>query len=409
MKKLLPLLLTAFLLLTAACAEEVVFPALDWETDHLNHWQLDASGAIINQSEHAIGDVWRCTICNSEVLDWGDSIDVTDYDAYGNVVRCTNYGAEGEMNQQITHVLTYNEDGVVLRDTEYYDGVLIHEAVYTVNENGEQLPVDATTWFDDGTHSINRYDEHGNCVYSASYDVNGVVDCETFSEYAPIEDEWFGLWYYECKTTTRFASGETFYTETNEHGDMIRTLNTYADGTAWSDYSYEYTYKGGDKAQVRTYTQGKLVGEDKYNDEGALIEETEYLEDGGKTVYIYDDNGDLVSSTTYGADGSIITRTEHECIYTEQGNILSSRNVTDGRLTQESSFRYELDEDGEERLVSLVDTVYHEDGTRTETEYDDWMTAIRETTYAADGSILSEELYGDSDEEDAMAEEEELF
>ena len=59
--------------------------------------------------------------------------------------------------------------------------------------------------------------------------------------------------------------------------------------------------------------------------------------------------------------------------------------------------------------MGKVEIFYYEDGTRTETEYDNWLTAIREVTYAADGTILSEELYADSDGEDAMAEEEELF
>ena len=394
MKKTLALLLGTLLLLAAACAEETVFPPLAWETDPANHWQLDASGAIVNQGAHDSGDSWTCSVCGSDILVWDDgSADVTDYDAYGNTVRFTTYDENGEVTYQSRHVLTCNEDGIILKDQEYLGGQLYSETTYTVNENGEQIPTGSHSWYEDGTSASSQYDEFGNCVYSATYDENGVVDCEIFCEFAPIEDEWFGLYYYECKNLIRYPSGEFFSHETNEYGDHTRVLNVNADGVAWADYVYEYEYKNGQKTLALTYTQDVLVREEIFNDDECIIQETEFLKDGGKVVYRYNDNTDLYSETSYAADGSVQSHTDHEYEYTEDGSILSYRAIVDGRLEQESIYRYELDEDGDECYVGKVEIFYYEDGTRTETEYDNWLTAIREVTYAADGTILSEEIF----------------
>ena len=393
MKKAFLIIIASILLLASACAEEVAFPVLEWETDGKNHWQIDASGAVINQGFHATDDSWRCAICNSEITEWEEDIDVTDFDAYGNAVRYTNYSKDGEVNQQNVYVLTYNENGMIKKRQEYIDGVLVCEDVYTANAEGDQLPVSSTVWFDDGTVSVNQYDAYGNCIYAATYDVNGVVDCEIFSEFTQMEDEDFGIWYYECKNTTRFVSGEIFYSEANEYGDQTRSLNTYADGTAWSDYTYEYEYKNGVKVLTRTYSFGKLVGEDKYSDEGLLIEEIVHLEDGGKEVCVYNEKGDPVTATIYGADGQIVSVSVYEYVYTEQENILNHRVITNDRLVQDSVFQYEMDEDGYENFMGMVETFYWEDGTRSEKVYDSWMSILRETIYAEDGSIISEEKH----------------
>ena len=156
-KKAFLIILASILLLASACAEEVAFPVLEWETDGKNHWQIDASGAVINQGFHATDDSWRCAICNSEILEWEEDIDVTDFDAYGNAVRYTNYSKDGEVNQQNVYVLTYNENGMIEKRKEYIDGVLVCEDVYTANAEGDQLPVSSTVWFDDGTVSVNQW------------------------------------------------------------------------------------------------------------------------------------------------------------------------------------------------------------------------------------------------------------
>lgn len=379
MRKFLPLILSLLLLTVAACAEESPF---FWERDGVTHWQLDASGAIINQGEHTISNEnLRCTVCGCEILDWGDgSIDVTDYDEYGNLLRYTSF-ADGEKTYESIHVLTYGEDGVVLSDKEYLNGTLYGETIYTISAEGEQLPVTVTVWNDDGTTSVNEYDEHGNCICSVIYAEDGAVIHETLSEFA-LDDNG---WYYECKTTSRFDSGETFYTETNQHDDQIRVLNTHADGTAWADEVYEYKYKGSDKVWCKHYSFGKLIMESMYNNEGSCIQETEYLEDGSKIISLYSEQGDITSATSYAADGSVVTTTTYEYVHDDDQNQREIRVFIDGVLAKETIFHY----DEEVSFTGSTETTYHADGARTVHEFGNWLELISTTEYAADGSVIS--------------------
>ena len=314
MKRLSAFLLIALWLLSTAVAEEVVFPTFEWERDGLYHWQLDASGATLNKSAHDAGDDWMCSICGSEILDWGDGFyDVTDYDAYGNVLRLSSYDDTNALAYESIHLYTYHEEGVVLKDMEYIDGVLYGENLYTIGAEGEQIPVRSTSWNEDGTTSVNEYDEHGNRIRAVIYTADGAVTFETISEFA-LDDNG---WYYECKTTSRFDSGETFYTETNQYGDLVRTLNTYADGTAWADEAYEHAYEGFSKVWSKQYSFGRLSREESFDDEGNCIQEVEHLEDGGRIVYDYNEHGDVASVTTYAADGSILSTEAVEYDWTE--------------------------------------------------------------------------------------------
>lgn len=388
MKKMFFILLAALFLTVFACAEDVVLPTFAWEHDGLNHWQLDASGAAVNLGPHDTGDGWLCTVCGCEVLDWGDGCyDVTDYDAYGNVVRYSSYDAEGNLMDEIINVLTLNEDGLPLKALEYFNGVLCGEYIYTVSEDGDWLPVSYTAWNDDGTTSVNQYDEHGNCVYAAVYEADGALIHETISEFAPIEDEWFGTWYYECKTTSRFASGETFYDEHNEYGDPVCSRSTDAEGIVWADTAYEYEYQDDMKVWCKRYSFGVLEIESFYNENGSCVKETEYLEDGSTIVSLYEDNGDAISITTYDADGAVVTVTTYEYVYDDEYGQLGIRMYIDDVLAEEIFFLY----DEELGFIGHQEITYHEDGTRTVEEYDDWFELVRTIVYDADGSVIREE------------------
>lgn len=303
MKKLLATLLIALLLPAAAFAEADALPAFAWERNGESHWQLDETGTAIHPEAHTISEeTLRCTVCGCELLDWGDGcIDVTDYDEFGNLLRCTSF-ENNEKTLEIIHLLTYHESGAVLKDLEYIDGVLYGETIYTVTADGEQLPVIQTVWNDDGTTSVNDYDEHGNCIRAAVYAEDGAITFETISEFALNDDGW----YYECKTTSRFDSGDTFYSETNQYGDVIRTLNTDANGVVWADHVYEYGYEDYIKLWSRQYTGGTLVWEETFDANGSLVQETEYREDGIRVVCLYDGEGELISETAYAEDGSIL-------------------------------------------------------------------------------------------------------
>lgn len=216
------LMVSLLLVCAAAFAEAPVYPGADmaapvyeWERDLYNHWQLDANGQPVNTAVHTLDDAMICTVCGSEVFDYGDgtgSGSVSNYDAHGNLLHYTGI-EEGVAVNESRHILTYDENGVLVRDLEFIGGVLFSECIYAADAEGNAVPVTQTVWYDDGTSAMNEYDQNGNCVRSTSFESDGSLDVETLTEYAMSEDGWF----YECKTLTRFASGATFYSEYNQY------------------------------------------------------------------------------------------------------------------------------------------------------------------------------------------------
>ena len=387
MKKTFILLLVTLMLQGNACAEDSALPVFAWHFDSTHHWQLDDNGEATNKGAHTPGEDWICPGCGCEILDWGDgSIDITDYDEYGNVLRRYSF-ADEELTYKSIHVYAYSEDGLLTEDSEYVNDILCSTTRYAIGAEGEPVPVMQHTWNDDGTTSVNDYDEHGNCIRSAIYEADGALLFETLSEFAQVEDEWFGLWFYECKTTSRFSTGETFYTETNQHGDAIRTLNTYADGSIWADNMYEYEYNDSIKVRSKHYSFGKLVLESSYNDEGSCVQDIEYPEDGGRIVSVFNDQGDITLSTTYAANGSVISTSVYEYVYSPEMDQLEIRVSVDGVLAMETLFHY----DEEVGFTGSTETTWHADGSRTVNEYNNWLDLISSTVYAADGSVISTE------------------
>lgn len=303
MKKLFLLLLATLTLFSITQAEEPALPTFEWERDAVNHWQLDETGAIIVMEPHTLDEMLLCTGCGSEIWLFEDGYaDVNNYDEYGNLLRYTSFDANGTVLTDIVHAYEYNQDGIVLVDREFYNGVFISITQFTVNENGEQIPVITTTYNEDNTVSVNEYDDFGNVVRSYVQDEQGVITVETISEYLQDDDGWF----YEAKNTTRFIEGAVFYREMNQYGDTIRVLNTEADGTVWADSVYEYEYIQGVKRVKKQYSFGRLAASQIFDEEGSLVGEAEYLEDGSKILSVYDDQGNLTITTKL-ADDTVVS------------------------------------------------------------------------------------------------------
>ncbi len=300
-KKYVALCLMVFVLLASSFAEELVVPVFEWERDLYTHWQLDENSHPVNAGEHTLDDAMFCTVCGSEIWDYGDgsgSGSVNNYDEQGNLVHYTDF-AEGVIENDSRHILTYDENGVLILDLEFIGGVFFGEYTYAADENGNAVPVKTTVWYDDGTSAENEYDQYGNCVRSASYEADGSLVSETLMEYAMNE---YG-WYYECKTLARFTSGATFYSEYNQYGDEIRSINTNDDGTVWLDRVYEYKYAGSTKVWSGSYAAGMLVAETFYDADGCNAKDVEYNEDGSCIVYTYDEDGNTIE-TVYDAAGN---------------------------------------------------------------------------------------------------------
>lgn len=287
MRKIIALLVV-LLLAVPAMAEEGL-PVFEWQRDLVNHWKVDKAGEMQAFGTHVLDDELVCSVCGSQVSAWDDgSGDVYDYDAMGNLLRYTGFDETGAKTTESTHALTCNEDGVLLLDLEYVDGVFYGEYVYRADEDGWPVPVRQTCYDADGSVSVNEYDEAGNLVRASVCDAEGALIVEILSEY---EMDASG-WYYEAKSLTRFTSGESFYSERNSYGDETRSLNKNADGVVWSDTVCEYEYVDGVLRWKKQYSFGVLSLEAEYDDQGNLVKETEYPGDGSYIVYSYDEDGE---------------------------------------------------------------------------------------------------------------------
>lgn len=298
MKKLTALFLALLFLTCSACAQSPALPTFTWQRNGNGHWQQDPADI----QPHTLDDLFFCAVCGSEVWVYEDgSADIFDYDEHGNQTRYTGFDEQGQVISELVYALTYEQDQLLLAD-EFIDGVHYSQTTYAMSESGEVYAQRMTTWLDDSTTSVNTFDEHGNCIHSLTLDENNNPSFETYTDYALNDDGW----YYTVKDVSRFGDGSGFTTEYNAMGDPIRTVHTEADGSVWSDTTYEYGYDGMDKLWCRQYAFGRLALESEYAD-GMLVTETEYPEEGGRYIYEYNENGDIILITAYDTTGALVS------------------------------------------------------------------------------------------------------
>lgn len=388
MKKTLLMLLCLLLALPFACAEEAaptatpapVPPVFDWERNGAEHWHLLENGEKTDVAAHTLDDGMICTSCGSEVwLFDGLRAEVFDYDAFGNLVRQTSFDEDGTISYETAYTLTYDEDDNLIHSLEFIDGVLFSESTFAMSPDGDVVPVIQLTWYDDGTWAMNEYDEYGNCVRATTYDEEDSLSSETLSEYKR------GLWgwFYESKTTT-YLDDAVFMHEYNEYGDKTRSYLTEA-GVAWSDHVYEYGYQNGSKLWCKDYSQGRLYRESIYDqDSGMCIKETEYLEDGTKTISEYNLIGDPLSIVFFLADGTVDMTQAFEYVYDEHDTQLSSKAYVNGALVLHTE--YAFDEYGWNYVAR--ETLYNGDGSYLVCTYDENEEIVSEIGYDAKGNVI---------------------
>ena len=191
----------------------------------------------------------------------------------------------------------------------------------------------------------------------------------------------------------------------NENGKLIHC-------TTSSGVTYEFSYNDNGKCKSSTitneeegYVTEKFYGVEgpfasrTYNADGVVVEIVEYGKDRSKerTKYLsdqyyieeYDYDGNLIKTTSYADDGSVIEREEAE--YDESGNKIKWLVYSaDGSITKWEESEY--DEDGNEtKWLSCAD-----DGSITEWkeyEYDEDGNKTKCSEYASDGSLTGWEEY----------------
>lgn len=301
----------AFFVAMTACAPHSHQAEGGWLADGKEHWKVCAEdGEKMDAGAHTLIDAFICTVCGSEVIDFGESVSVSAYDDYGYITRMAEYSADGELLSETVNEYEYDADGHMLKEKQTIDGIPSGETEYTVID-GESVVSKFTAYYEDGSKSVSDYDIHGNDIRMVSYDAEGNVTFQSESEYAESsEGEWYRNGYTEA-----YSDGTKIACTYNADGDILSRVSYDADGNEVETETWEYTYgDNGHKATEKAYVDGKLTQELTYKtaqstDESYTYPETvvEYDEAGGKTVFVYDENDNLVSETKYDAAGNEIT------------------------------------------------------------------------------------------------------
>lgn len=212
------------------------------------------------------------------------------------------------------------------------------------------------------------------------------------------------------------------YIETSSYKDTSRTFEVV------------YTYNDDGSYEVKSYENGKLLTENKYNSEDNAIFTKDYNEDGniwfqriyddqGNTIkeinYLYEfgycgellyysetefnaANRNVLKKTEYNINGEITSYTIYEYDETDSYKIKCSNYYANGNICYYTTF----DIDG----ISINETIYeYSDEDHTElvhiTKYedyrmcsDDYYMYLKKTVYDINGKILELTIYADSEQ-----------
>ncbi len=100
---------------------------------------------------------------------------VREYNENGKVVQDTQQLTDGNANAKQSE---YDEERNTRVEKEYAGEDLIAEYEYLQKEDGTEILVKSTVWFDDGDWIVTEYDEEGNEVSAEHYSADGSLITE---------------------------------------------------------------------------------------------------------------------------------------------------------------------------------------------------------------------------------------
>lgn len=260
------------------------------------------------------------------------SYQLDTYNENFNTLRTVAFDATEKIEND--HRFTYSEDGSLMSEDAYQDGVLLYEQECRLSNEGCWDITYERSYGEDGSLAY-TYDDSGNPLSEIRYKPDGSVDVE---------------------------------------------------------YAYENVYDlAGNLILKRTFTNGALTQEMEYifgsdadgswSRSGKTID---YHADGGKTIYDEDPKGTWSTNITYNADGKVVQELRYEYLFNENGDSIGSKGYDNGRLFTE--YMAILDDAGNSIGIRNID--YREDGSKIVREYDDSFDLVREITYDPSGTAV---------------------
>ena len=387
-------------------------PASDWICDFDSHWRLCECGEEVEKAAHTLQEV-NCTACGSELIVWEEGTrQITVYNDHGDCCQFTYYDAEGNVlsDERLNYV--YNADGKFTAMDAYLNGFRYSSYEYLLRADGSVYMATQTSYFEDGSHQVDTYDENFNTMRTVYYDAIEKTELDHRYTYSEGGSRLFEQTYQdgvltyeqECRWNNEAGywemiaeraygdDGSLAYTY-DDFGNPLSEVHYTPDGSVEVEYTFENTYDlSGNCIFKRTFTNGMLTQEMEYihsiEADGSSWSRsgktTDYYEDGTYTVYDGDLENTWSTEITYDADGNVTHELRYEYLYNENGDSVGSRGYENGRLFTE--YAAVLGKNG--KSIGLLTTNYHEDGTTTVHEFDAAMNPVSVTTYDAEGKII---------------------
>ena len=314
LKKFFILVLALMLVLSACSANEPEVTEVPedatWDRNFSEHWINGENGEKLNVGEHELDEIWLCSVCGSEIIDWGDGFfDVYNYDDQGNLERHSSYSSDGECIDDYQNIFEYDESGNVIYLKVYQNGSICGESEFSYSSEGWTYESRCTTYYSEGNYTVEEYNENGSNLFFRDFDAEGNLVTESINDFAPDQ---YGYEYLAKSTTTDYSTGFEYINQYNEHNDLTR-IEEYDDAkNLIHDESREYEYdEEGRRSHVKTYLGGVITSEVIFGyaeDESGWWSyydtEITYSEDGSYTVCKYNENDELLSKVHYDANGN---------------------------------------------------------------------------------------------------------
>ena len=242
---------------------------------------------------------------------------------------------------------------------------------------------------DDGSADTYTYDQYGNFLTMASFDVEGNVTSESCYEYE-----------YD-------AEGRILMARYYDNGDLQNEDTYTVDGAGESVITKSMMYYDGESILNEYDADGNVIHVQCINAEGTIIEESwsEYAmnnegefyeakctmvtEDGQKLIATYNEHDDILSRTWYDAEGNVTSEDTWEYGYNDDGESMWQKDYVAGVLVYEIIGYAELHT--EDYSMRYPETVieYYEDGSKLVKFHGSNGEVETETLYNADGSVAS--------------------
>ena len=196
-----------------------------------------------------------------------------------------------------------------------------------------------------------------------------------------------------------YDSGEKQLTVYDEQGSAVYFAVYDTDGSVVVESRFEYTYDADGNVQSETYYDGEtLSAQYEYarsaSGEIYLAKDTNYYEDGSKSVGEYDEHGNTLYYANMDAEGNVWDAAEYT--YNDAGDWAGVKEYVDGALAAERE--YSIDAEGNMQLLKEIS--YNEDGSWIGAEYDLYENQVIEIHSNANGNVELDRRFEHTYDED---------